>query len=361
MIKPYGALISAILLGACTYNANVGLQPSYDVYSSYEDKVPGKWAIFTEHRSVDHATADLDGHQCSFHTFTFSPGAPFADSAGKTFENLVENGEIVRAPIPANDLRKRGYDGLIIISAEQVRSNITFAPKFFGATAIAEVDLTASISVFSPAGRLLGTTASESGTGRSDAGSACAGGTNAIREAAEESFKRVLRRLGERFASSNRIRNAFGQGAPAQGWSGIGSSRGSSLIRWVGTGNRGSCGNPWQIELTRAAGKVSGRFVRGTIEYDVLGFLDASGNMKDVRAGKNKRSQNMVGPRLIHFDVQFGKNEAIGRHYFGNGECETPMRLVPIRQQTSWLPAIESSFTTARPAPATGSGAAGAW
>lgn len=99
--------------------------------------------------------------------------------------------------------------------------------------------------------------------------------------------------------------------------------------RWVGREDSDACGKPWAMSLTLTKGQVKGTFWRGGIEYDVLGFLDAAGNMVGVRGGKNKFYRNYVGPRLVVFNITFGADEARGKHHYGSGRCITPMRLVP--------------------------------
>lgn len=99
--------------------------------------------------------------------------------------------------------------------------------------------------------------------------------------------------------------------------------------KWVGRGYRDTCGNPWVIEIRLIDDLVFGTFWRGAIKYDISGNLKPSGNMERVLGSKNRFFQHRVGPRLMEFNVTFGDGVARGEHYFGNGFCLTPMRLVP--------------------------------
>ncbi|MDX1482837.1 MAG: hypothetical protein R3229_00015 [Alphaproteobacteria bacterium] len=106
-------------------------------------------------------------------------------------------------------------------------------------------------------------------------------------------------------------------------------TEGSAGQRWLGRGGLGTCGHAWRIELTVGDGRASGEFWRGGIKYDISGPLDSAGNISGIQGRKSRFYRNHIGPRLMEFNVVFGPREARGEHYFSDGRCLTPMRLVP--------------------------------
>jgi hypothetical protein len=202
-------IFAALALGACTFNSDVDVNAAFNVYSNYENKVPGKWAFFADGSRLFDKDVDVLGISCFANTYPLDARKAFEQSAFRTFENLVENIELVNSPIAANQLSRRGFDGQIIVKSENMKAEMSVSPGFWSATLKSEVDITASVSAFSRAGRLLGTTASQEGEAKTD-GMVCATLTKALGPAASDSIKRVLTILAERFTSSRRVRGVNG-------------------------------------------------------------------------------------------------------------------------------------------------------
>lgn len=202
---------SLMALTGCAYQAPVSVSAAYDVYSSYEERVPGRWAIFVDGSDFKDSDVKPSSYQCSAHTYPIDSADAFEKSTVKTFANLVESIERVNSPIPAAQLEQAGFDGQIIIKGQDMDVDLIFIPGFWTMRAEAEVDYEASLSAFMSSGKVLGTTVSAEGEEKGDGGTACDGGADAIGKAAEDGIKRVLRQLGERFSSSSRIREAMAQ------------------------------------------------------------------------------------------------------------------------------------------------------
>ena len=105
--------------------------------------------------------------------------------------------------------------------------------------------------------------------------------------------------------------------------------------RWVGNGNRDTCGEPWSADLTVADGKVRGMIERGGVTYDVFGDLDTAGDLERGRAGKNQASKNLIGPRFLSVNLDFGPDNAFGSYAidaYGRLTCQTPLALSRVAQ-----------------------------
>ena len=198
MLKPIlTAIIAAVSLCACTYEVKTTASPALNVYSSYTDKLPGSYALFVQ--------PEPNFHECSAFDFPIDARATFKQSATETMKQLVEKLDPVEQPLTAEQLQAGNYRGQIIIKAEEYSPRITFASGFWAGTATSTVDITASLLVDGPAGRLLGTKASESRTADAEA-VGCQVGTDVLAKANGKATAAVLDRLAERLSNEPRLR-----------------------------------------------------------------------------------------------------------------------------------------------------------
>jgi hypothetical protein len=141
------------------------------------------------------------------HSYPIDARAAFKQSAIDTVAQLVEAVEPIEKALTSAELREGQYRGQIIVKAEEYSPRLTFIPGFWMAHASSTVDISASLLVDGPDGRLLGTKASESRTVESDA-SGCSSGTDALGKANGKAMEAVLDRLAERFSNEPRLRTA---------------------------------------------------------------------------------------------------------------------------------------------------------
>lgn len=195
------------LSSACSYQAGVSVSPAYDVYSSYDDKISGNWAVYVNSDEFDLQNIKFRGLTCSAHSYPLDVASSFTPSVVKTIENVFENVELLDQPITASDLQRDGLDGLIIVRAEELDADLDVIAGFWTSDAEADVELTVSVLAEGEKGRLFGTTVSEDGDFTAEMGGFCEGGSDALGQAAENALEKVLERLAERVANSPRLRN----------------------------------------------------------------------------------------------------------------------------------------------------------
>ena len=198
------AAVAAVSLCACTYEVKTAASPALNVYSSYDDALPGTYALLVEPEILT-KKVDPKSHACSAHSYPIDARATFKQSTTETMAQLVEKLEPVEKALTAEELRTRNYSGQIIIKAEEYDPRLTFVPGFWTSTASSTVDISVSLVVDGPSGRLLGTKASESRTVESDV-SGCSGGSDALAKANAKASEAVLDRLAERFSNAPRLR-----------------------------------------------------------------------------------------------------------------------------------------------------------
>jgi hypothetical protein len=203
--KMFAALSLCAVAAGCQYKAEPLTVATYNVYSSYEGKLPGKYLLYVEGAKLDKPIKPSD-FNCSAHTFPLALSSSFGGSVRQTFSNLVTELEVVPQPVDREQLKARGSRGMIIVRGEDVSARLRVVPGFWTAGMETEVEIAASITVDGPSGRLLGTTVSGNGNGQGDAGFACEGGAKTLTQSAEQAMKETLGRLGEALTNSDRVR-----------------------------------------------------------------------------------------------------------------------------------------------------------
>lgn len=151
-------------------------------------------------------TVKPTGQQCSFHSFPLNMSAAFRDSTITTVQQLVENVEVVDRPLSVDELSRSGKKGMIVVRADNVDAHVEFIPGFWSSSATSQIEVSASLTVDTQAGRMLGTTGQGQGSATGDAGMMCGGGANVVAKAADKAMKQLLGQLGERLSNSPRLR-----------------------------------------------------------------------------------------------------------------------------------------------------------
>ena len=202
------ALASMVGVG-CAYQASVEVAPAYNVYSSYEDTIPGEWFLFVDTENIGLQTVRAQGLSCSAHTFPLDISGSFGESARRTIGNIVENVEVVDSPAPRAALEREGRAGQIVLRGESLDADLILHQGFWSVTAEVEVEIVLNIQVDGQSQRLLGTTVSGEAEASADAGSFCGGVAEALGEAAAEAVRNTLRRAAEQISNAPRIRDSI--------------------------------------------------------------------------------------------------------------------------------------------------------
>jgi hypothetical protein len=202
------ALLTALLLSGCQYTAEPASVGVFNVYSSYEGKLPGSYLLFVDGAPLNKTLKPSD-FNCAAHSYPLQLNEGFSGSVRLTFANLLETVEVVDAPVGREELAARGARAMIIVRGEDVTGRLRVVPGFWSNGIEAEVELAASITVDGREGRLLGLTASGDGNAQGPAGGFCEGGAGALAQAAEAAMKENVLRLGEALTNSERVRTGL--------------------------------------------------------------------------------------------------------------------------------------------------------
>lgn len=205
MIKISVLALACVISVGCAYNAPVTVAPAYDVYSNYENKVPGNFALYIDSSELE-TVAKVQGYNCSFHSYPADATSQFSRSVHATLENLAERVELVDSPLTSESLLNRGYDAQIIVEALDYDIRLRVIPGFWNSEMEADVEIAARMKVDGFKGRQLGTTVEGDGDALVGAGAACEGGAEAIGLATSDAIRETMERLGERITNARTLR-----------------------------------------------------------------------------------------------------------------------------------------------------------
>lgn len=203
------ALVITLGIHGCAYQVPTVSAPAVNVYSNYDDKVPGKYFLTVEqNQSVLKRDISASSYVCSAHKFPVDATQSFETSVLQTMTNIFDEVEPVQPAPTISTMQKFGAAGSILVKADTFQPRLSCSAGFWSGNCTSNVDLSIGVVVNSPSGRLLATSAGASRSVDVDAGGACEGGANAIAQAISAAIKESLERVAERLTNSPRLRPA---------------------------------------------------------------------------------------------------------------------------------------------------------
>lgn len=216
MRRAYLAFVLASMSG-CAYNVAPTTAPAINVYSSYEQKVPGKWAVVLD-ESVRTVRRDIKPatYICSAHSYPLDAGSALSSSVRKTLEQVI--GEtVLRDAIPnPQSMKSEGITGSVFVKLDEFHARLACQQGFWSGTCNSTVDISIGSILRNSDGQvLLSTSAGSSRTADGSAGGACSDAGAAMAEATSRAMKDTMERLAEKIANSNTLRGTVGAISPS--------------------------------------------------------------------------------------------------------------------------------------------------
>lgn len=206
------ALITIALASGCTYAVKPMSAPAVNVYTSYDDKIPGRWAVVVDDSVNVRRELKASTHVCSAHTYPFEAGETLRTSIHRTMEQVFETAEPRPTPPSSSDLEAEGLMGYTIVRLNDLIPRISCQMGFWSGTCTGSADLSLAVEVIGRTGKLLGSSVGSTKSADGDAGGACGGAAEQFSEAYRLALKETLERMAERIGNAERVREAASAG-----------------------------------------------------------------------------------------------------------------------------------------------------
>jgi hypothetical protein len=194
----------------CTHRTPINSVGSVTVYTTFENKIPGKFAIIvgTASESLDR-TVEPASHICSGWSYPLEFTSSFATSMVSASSYIFE--EVTRSyPAEIDNLKKEGYSGYVLISVKHFEPRLMFIPKMFEATGVADANIGFDYSVRNINNKVIVSgMATASRTADGSAGGVCERGSELIQTAVRNALQTSLEQYVERVANSENVRKEF--------------------------------------------------------------------------------------------------------------------------------------------------------
>jgi len=202
------AALSTVLLGGCSYAVKPVSMPAVNIYSSYDEKIPGTWFIVLDEdmRNIDREIS-ASSHVCSAHKYPINVGDAIATSVNRTMRSVFEN-TLERKSMPTNqELTEAGAKGTVLVKLDTFEPRVRCSMGFWSGSCTGSADIEFGVIVRGKDGKLFATSVGDSATVDGDSGGACEGVANILSESISKSVKEALERMGERLSNSPKLRD----------------------------------------------------------------------------------------------------------------------------------------------------------
>lgn len=209
----YGFVAGAVMMfGGCAYNVQPQISSATNIYSSYNQKVPGRYVVVIDSSMNDlHRTVKASSYVCSADSYPVDMSNVFAASIMGTL-NQVFHETVEQSDMPSADaLKKLGAVGTVFVRLDDFSPRLTCAQGFWSGSCTADTDISFGVEVRDPKGMIYATSVEAEKTSTGDAGQACSGGAVVIARSIKKATRDAMNRMGERLSNAERLRTAAKQ------------------------------------------------------------------------------------------------------------------------------------------------------
>ncbi len=211
-------LVVLVSVYGCAYSVPTKVSPAVNIYSSYENKVPGTVVLVMDD-SIKNVSQEIkaSSYVCSAHKFPVRLDSALGQSIRQTTEAIFET-VIEQNTLPTKDqLSQLNGKAVIFVRLNRFSPRISFSMGFWSASANANCDIVLDVTVKDSNNKnLLVTSVSGSRSADGDGGVNCSNGANVLADAISQSLRDALERYAERLSNSEKIRTAFVEQKPEQ-------------------------------------------------------------------------------------------------------------------------------------------------
>lgn len=200
-------LFCLLFFSGCAYKVNPTSMAALQIYSSYDEKIPGTWILLIDD-SAKNVTREIStsSYVCSAHKYPINIGNRLAYSIKQTMDSVFQN-IIERSSMPtAQELKQTNAQGTILIKLDTFEPRVSCSMGFWSGSCTATTDVKFAVIVRGYNGKLFATSAGETATADGDSGSSCQGVAYVLSQSISKSTREALERVGERLANSSKLR-----------------------------------------------------------------------------------------------------------------------------------------------------------
>lgn len=197
------------LFSGCAYNVQPVSTKAINIYSSYESKVPGQFAVVLDD-SIRNVSREVKptSHVCSAHTYPVSFGDAISVSVKHTLDSVLEQ-TVEQSTMPSTEtMAKLGLRGVVFVKMDDFSPRLSCSQGFWSGTCSGSTDISFGVNIRDASGTLLATSVSGSKTFDGSAGGGCGGAADVLSESISRATKDAMERLAERVSNSPRLRPA---------------------------------------------------------------------------------------------------------------------------------------------------------
>ena len=200
-------LVAASAVSGCAYQVKPISAPAVNIYTTYDDRIPGRWAVVVADTSMLDKVIDPSSYECSAHKYPFNAGSTIRTSVEQTMQQVFEEVESA-VNVPSSDtMMESGNNGYVLVRVSGFQPRLVCNSKFFSMSCTGTSELAMTVDVVGLDGRkLLSTSVGGTATADGNAGGACGQAAEVVAEAYRRSLKETLERMAERISNSRRIR-----------------------------------------------------------------------------------------------------------------------------------------------------------
>lgn len=145
-----------MLLTGCAWNAlysKPSITPVHVALTNFEKPLRGKYLLRVSGDGLDQDTV-VGGLVCTSHNFPLLAARSFDESVQKTLASMVEDLEVVTAPMSRKQIKAAKARALITIKAGSLTAGLLVSPGFLTKESQAKVQMSADVQVLRPQGKL---------------------------------------------------------------------------------------------------------------------------------------------------------------------------------------------------------------
>ena len=192
-----------MLLTSCAWNAlysKPSITPVYVAFSNNQKPLRGKYLLRVSGDGFDRDTV-VGGLVCTSHNFPLLAARSFDKSVKKTLANVVEDLEVVTAPLSQKQIKAAKARALITIKADSLSAGLLVSPGFLTKESQAKVQMSAGVQVLRPQGKLFEERLNSVNSASLTIGR-CLDAYKTVDAAASKTFDQLIEQIGKSVSQS---------------------------------------------------------------------------------------------------------------------------------------------------------------